>query len=159
MSRRFAFPLQKALDWYRQSLAAEEALLQRIVNDIRGLDRLKESLERCRHSEQAELQRTDHILGKDLRGLANYSALIRADLQHLAAERSRKQASLVEQRRRVSVHHRRVQVLEELEQRRKAEWVRGASLEEDSLATDMFLGAMSRKATRNRALGESEQSQ
>jgi hypothetical protein len=159
MSRRFAFPLQKALDWYRQSLAAEQALLQRIISEIHGLDRLKESLERRRHSEHEELQRADHILGKDLRGLANYSALIRVDLERLAAERTRKQASLVEQRRRVSVHHRRVQVLEELEQRRKAEWVRGVNLEEDSLAADVFLASMSRKATRSRAPRGKEQSQ
>jgi hypothetical protein len=159
MSKRFTFPLQKALDWYRQSLAAEKALLQRIISEVHGLDRLKESLERRQHSEHEELHRADPILGKDLRGLANYSALIRVDLERLAAERSRKEASLVEQRRRVSVHHRRVRVLEELEQRRKAEWVRGVSLEEDSLAADVFLASMSRKATRNRAPRGREQSQ
>ena len=96
-------------------------------------------------------------MGKDLRGLANYSALIRADLARLAAERNRKEASLVEQRRRVSVHHRRVRVLEELEERRKAEWVHGVSVEEDSLASEMFLAAMSRASTRNRDPRSGEQ--
>ena len=157
MSKRFAFPLQKALDWYRQSLAAEQASLERIIGEVHGLDRLKESLERRQHSEHEELQRANLILGKDLRGLANYSALIRADLARLAAEKSRKEASLVEQRRRVGVHHRRVRVLEELEQRRKADWVRGVSVEEDSLASDVFLASMSRKNTRNRAPGSKEQ--
>jgi hypothetical protein len=157
MSKRFAFPLQKALDWYRQSLAVEQASLERIIGEVHGLDRLKESLERRQHSEHEELQRANLILGKDLRGLANYSALIRADLARLAAEKSRKEASLVEQRRRVGVHHRRVRVLEELEQRRKADWVRGVSVEEDSLASDVFLASMSRKTTRNRASGSKEQ--
>jgi hypothetical protein len=157
MSKRFTFPLQRALDWYRQSLAAEKASLERIMGEVRGLDRLKESLERRQHSEHEELQRADTILGKDLRGLANYSALIRADLARLAAEKSRKEASLAEQRRRVGVHHRRVRVLEELEQRRKTEWVRGASVEEDSLASDVFLAAVSRKTTRSRAPESREQ--
>jgi hypothetical protein len=157
MSKRFTFPLQKALDWYRQSLTAEQATLQRIINEVQGLDRLKESLQRRQHSEHEQLHRADHILGKDLRGLANYSALIRADLARLAAERSRKEASLVEQRRRVGVHHRRVRVLEELEQRRKAEWAHGESVEEDSLASEVFLASMSRETTRNRAPGSREQ--
>jgi len=151
MSKRFTFPLQKALDWYRQSLATEQASLQRIISEIHGLDRLKESLLRRQHSEHEQLHRADQISGKDLRGLANYSALIRADLGRLAAERSRKEASLVEQRRRVNVHHRRVRVLEELEQRRKAEWTHGVSVEEDALASEMFLASVSQKASRNRA--------
>jgi hypothetical protein len=157
MSKPFTFPLQKALDWYRQSLAAEQATLQRIIGEIQGLDRLKESLERRQHSEHEQLHRADHILGKDLRGLANYSALIRADLARLAAERSRKEASLVEQRRRVGVHQRRVRVLEELEQRRKAAWVHGVSMEEDALASELFLASVSREATRNRASRSREQ--
>jgi hypothetical protein len=148
MSKRFTFPLQKALDWYRQSLAAEQATLQRIISEVQGLDRLKESLERRQHSEHEQLHRTDHILGKDLRGLANYSALIRADLARLAVERNRKETSLVEQRRRVGLHHRRVRVLEELEQRRKAEWVHAASVEEDSLASELFLSSVVREASR-----------
>jgi hypothetical protein len=148
MSKRFTFPLQKALDWYRQSLAAEQATLQRIISEVQALDRLKESLERRQHSEHEQLHRGDHILGKDLRGLANYSALIRADLARLASERGRKEASLVEQRRRVGVHHRRVRVLEELEQRRKAEWVHTVSVEEDSLASELFLSSIAREATR-----------
>jgi len=151
MSKRFTFPLQKALHWYRQSLAAEQASLQRIINEIHILDRLKDSLELRRHSEHQQLHNADSILGTDLRGLAEYSALIRGDLARLAAERMRKEASLVEQRRRVSLHHRRVRTLEELEQRRKTEWVRGVSLEEDALASDLFLASIAREATRSRA--------
>jgi hypothetical protein len=151
MSKRFTFPLHKALDWYRQSLAAEQATLQRIIGEIHVLDRLKDSLELRQHSEHELLHSSDSLLGKDLRGLANYSALIRTDLMRLAAERMRKEASLVEQRRRVGVHHRRVRVLQELEQRRKTEWAHEVSLEEESLASDMFLASMAREASRSRA--------
>jgi hypothetical protein len=147
MSKRFAFPLQKALDWYRQSLAVEKASLQRIINEIRTLDRLKDSLERRERAEHEQLHATGFLLGKDLRGLASYSALIRADLARLAAERMRQEGALVEQRRRVGLQHRRVRVLEELEQRRKAEWAHGVSVEEDSLASDLFLASIAREAT------------
>lgn len=156
MSKRFTFPLQKALDWYRQSLAVEQASLQRIINEIRVLERLKESLERRRHSEHEQLHTSDFISGSDLRGLADYAAVIRGDLMRLAAERMRKEASLVEQRRRVGLHHRRVRVLEELEQRRKAEWVHGVNLEQDSLASDLFLASLAREATRSRAQSEEQ---
>ena len=147
MSKRFAFPLQKALDWYRQSFTVEQASLQRIINDIRTLDRLKDSLERRERSEHEQLHASGSLLGKDLRGLASYSALIRADMARLAAERMRQEAALVEQRRRVGLQHRRVRVLEELEQRRKAEWAHGVSAEEDSLASDLFLASIAREAT------------
>jgi hypothetical protein len=147
MSKRFTFPLQKALDWYRQSFTVEQAALQRIINDIRTLDRLKESLERRQRTEHEHLHTAGFMLGNDLRGLASYSALIRGDLARLAVERMRQEAALVEQRRRVSLQHRRVRVLEELEQRRKAEWAHGVSVEEDSLASDLFLASIAREAT------------
>lgn len=145
MSKRFTFPLQKALDWYRQSLSSEQASLQRIINEIHTLDVLKESLERRRYSEHEQLHRAGRIVGKDLRGLANYSALIRADLARLAAERARKEASLAEQRRRVVAQNRRVRVLEELEQRRKSDWLHGVRAEEETLAADVFLAAHTRR--------------
>lgn len=149
MSKRFMFPLQKALDWYRQSLTVEQASLQRIINDIRMLDRLKEGLERRRYSEHEQLQKADHILGTELRGFADYTALIRGELLRVMAERARKETSLVEQRRRVGAHHRRVRVLEELEQRRKTEWRREVSVEEDSLASEIFLSSLVRENRRS----------
>ena len=147
MSKRFAFPLQKALDWYRQSLAVEKASLQRIISEIHTLDRLKESLERRQRTEYEQLHAGGAIVGKDLRGMANYSALIRTDLARLAAERMRQEAALVEQRRKVGIQHRRVRVLEELELRRKAEWVRSVSVEEDALASELFLAGIAREVT------------
>lgn len=156
MSKRFTFPLHKALDWYRQSLAVEQASLQRIINEIHVLDRLKDSLERRQHTEHELLHTSDSILGKDLRGLANYSLVIRGDLMRLAAERMRKEANLVEQRRRVGLHHRRVRVLQELEQRRKAEWAHGVSVEEDSMAADLFLASIAREASRSHAIPEEQ---
>ena len=83
MSKKFTFPLEKALDWYRQSLAAEQASLQKIISEIRVLDRLKDSLERRRYSEHEQLQTANIILGTDLRGLSDYAALIRGDLSRL----------------------------------------------------------------------------
>jgi hypothetical protein len=146
MSKKFTFPLQKALDWYRQSLAVEKASLQRIIHEIQVLDRLKDSLERRRRTEHEQLRVADHVSGVDLRGLADYSSVIRTDLARLAAERMRKEASLVEQRRKVGLHHRRVRVLEQLEERRKAEWVHSVGVEEDNFASDLFLASIAREA-------------
>jgi flagellar export protein FliJ len=146
MSKKFTFPLQKALDWYRQSLAVEKASLQRIIHEIQMLDRLKDSLERRRHTELEQLQVGSNMSGVDLRGLGHYSALIRTDLARLAAERMRKEASLAEQRKKVVLHHRRVRVLEQLEQRRKAEWTRSLGVEEDNFASDLFLASIAREA-------------
>jgi hypothetical protein len=146
MSKRFTFPLQKALDWYRQSLTVEQAALHKIINDIRTLERLKDSLERRQRTEREQLHMGGQILGTDLRGLASYTALIRGDLARLAAERMRQETRLVEQRRKVGLQHRRVKVLEQLEERRKTEWAHGVSVEEDSLASDLYLAAVAREA-------------
>jgi hypothetical protein len=156
MSKRFTFPLQKALDWYRQSLAVEQASLRRIIDEIRTLDRLKESLELRQRTEHQQLHTTGFILGKDLRGLASYSALIRGDLARLAAERMRQESNLAEQRRKVGLQHRRVKVLEELEQRRKSEWAHGVSVEEDAVASDLFLASIAREAGRSRTQPEEQ---
>jgi hypothetical protein len=148
MSKRFTFPLQKALDWYRQRLAAEQAALQNIVNEIDVLHNLEQALERRQRGEHQLLQGANQIFGKDLRGLANYSAVIRADLNRVKAEKKRKESALAEQRRSVTMHHRRVRLLEELEERRKTQWSQQASAEQDALASELFLASIARKTAR-----------
>ena len=49
---------------------------------------------------------------------------------------------------KVGLQHRRVRVLEELEQKRKAEWVHSVGVEEDSLASDLFLAGIAREVGR-----------
>lgn len=151
MSKRYTFPLQKALDWYRQSLTVEQAALQSIVNEIAVLDRLKQSLERRQRSEHELLHAAESIFGKDLSGLAGYLAVIRTDLNRVSAEKRRQEVRLAAQRQQVAVHHRRVRLLEELEKRQKTEWVHHANAEQDSLASDVFLASMARESGRRDA--------
>jgi hypothetical protein len=146
MSKRFEFRLQRALEWYRQNLAAEKATLQRIIAEIHELDRTMESLECHRLREQTGFQQGGVFLGRDLTGLTLYLASIRDELLRLKASRIRTQAGMVEQRRKVTASHRRVRLLEELEARRKTDWLREASVEEDAKASELFLAATIRKS-------------
>src|SRR5207245_4139609 len=119
MSNRFVFPLQKALDWYRQILAVEKEELQRTLIELRELDRLSESLERRRHEEQEHVQGASVLFGCDLVMLSDYAALIREELARVRNARIRKEARLIEQRQRVASSHRRVRLFESLEHRRR----------------------------------------
>jgi hypothetical protein len=60
--------------------------------------------------------------------------------------RVRAQAGMVEQRRHVASGHRRVRLLEQLEARRRTDWLRETSIEEDAQASELFLAAAVRKA-------------
>lgn len=146
MNKRFDFPLRKALEWYRQSLAAEKATLQNIVAEVYALDRMMEVLERRRLQEQAGFQRDGTFLGRDLAGLTLFLASIRDQLIHLKASRVSTQAKLVEQRRSVEAGHRRLRLLEQLEERRHSDWRRETSIEEDSQASELFQAAAFRKS-------------
>ncbi len=146
MSGRFVFPLRKALDWYRQILAAEKEQFERIVAEIRELDRLVESLERKRREDQQQVQGSSVLLGWDLVMLSNCSALIREEVARIRHARLRKEARLIEQRQRVVSSRRRVRLFESLEQRRRDEWLKARSLEENALASELYLAAMVRQA-------------
>jgi hypothetical protein len=140
--KKFAFPLQKAADWYRQTLSSEKAALGRIVGEIRDLDHLSESLDRRQREEQDQVQQTGVCLGRDLQSLAGYVGLIRNEMARLRPVRQRLESRAVEQRRRVLSCHRRVRLFEELEHRRREEWLREASKEEESLAAEMYLSSV-----------------
>jgi hypothetical protein len=147
MSNRFVFPLQKVLDWYRQILTVEKEQLQRILGEIRELDRLASSLERRRHEELEQIQGASLLLGRDLIMLSDYAALIRDELCRIRNVRIRKEARLIEQRQRVASSYRRVRSIERLEHRRREEWIRACSIEENSVASELFLSAMLRQAS------------
>ncbi len=146
MSKRFEFRLQRALAFYRQSLAAEKAALQRTVAEIYELERMMEALERRKLQEQAGIQQGAAFLGRDLAGLTIFLASVRDEIGRLKNKRAHVHAKLVEQRRSVAASHRRVRLLEELESRRKSDWQREVSVEEDSQASELFLAASVREA-------------
>jgi hypothetical protein len=146
MSKKFEFRLQKALDWYRQSLSAEKGKLQRIIAEIHELDRTLESVERRRLQEQARFQGGGEFLGRDFAGLTAYLGSIRDEILRIKATRVRAQTRMTEQRRQVASGHRRVRLLEQLEARRRSDWILETAVEEDAQASDLFLAAMVRNA-------------
>jgi hypothetical protein len=139
--KKFAFPLQKVADWSRQMLSSEEAGLQRLLADIRDLDRVSESLERREHEERDQVQNLEVPLGRDLQSLAGYLGLIRNEKTRLRPVRARLESRMVEQRRRVLSCHRRVRLFDELEHRRRDEWVRQVSKQEEALAAELYLSS------------------
>jgi hypothetical protein len=137
--KKFVFPLRRAADWYRQTLSVEEAALQRMVGEIRNLERMAESLAEREREERRQVQDRELVLGRDLESLAAYVGLIREELARLQPARARLQSRMVEQRQRVLACHRRVRLIEELQQRRRGEWARESQKEEEAVASELYL--------------------
>lgn len=137
--KKFVFPLRRAADWYRQMLQVEEAALQRMAGEVRNIDRMSESLAEREREERRQVQDRELVLGRDLDNLAAYVGLIRDEMARLQPVRARQQSRMIEQRQRVLACHRRVRLIEELEQRRRSEWSHEAQKEEEALASELYL--------------------
>lgn len=157
MARKFRFAGQKILEWYRQSLAAEQVKLHEIATQIRELETSLHSLELERTKEKETLQAQPAFNGRDLENLAYFIDATDDEIARLQNIRRIKLSALEEQRSSVVAHHRRVRLLEKLEERKRQEWLHGLNLEETALAADLFLASTCRdKAAQDAAERASE---
>jgi flagellar export protein FliJ len=143
--KKFEFPLQQAAKWYHQKLAAEQLTLQRWLVDLTSIEQRLRELQGQVTESHAGMQNAASVTGHELQTLARF-------VQHLGLERERLQPTrshllkkVEEQRQRVVAFDRKIKMIENLERRRRSEWLMELSKEEEALASDLFLAKLVRE--------------
>ncbi len=145
--KSFAFSLERVLEWRGTQMRMEEARLQQLQQAVTQLDQRRRHIEEERVSGQRAVCRAAESSGAELGALAGYQIHSRMQLAKLAANRVECVQAVDAQRQRFTEARRQLKLLENLKQRRKAEWKDQFDKELEELASEAFLASWARLHT------------
>lgn len=151
--KRFAFSLSRVLDLRRQQASVEQARLQSLLRTLNQLTVTKQAL--MQQLEEARINlRQAPATGHELRAFVEYERHIHARCTRTDQDSQLIQRQIREQQAKTIEADRQVKLLENLKQRKLAEWTRECDKELEELAADSHLARMlaeRRDAERNTA--------
>ena len=143
---KFRFSLARVLELRRAQLEMEQVQLQQKTAARAEADRRQGDLEAAGTDAECEIRRRDLLTGGDLEALGAYRLLVRQQIKEASARRAECEKDLDLQRAARMEAHRRVRLLERLQERRYAEWRAAEDKELDAAAAESYLNAIGRKA-------------
>jgi len=144
--RAFVFPLRQALDWRRSQLDLEENQLRKLVGALEELALAAVRLDLVKGRAEQTVRESAEVEARDLWSLAAYRQRLIAEIETLEQRRKAGEQQLATQRQKVLEAQRQCRLLEKLEQRRRAEWLRESDREMENLAAESFLARWNRPA-------------
>jgi flagellar biosynthesis chaperone FliJ len=137
--RKFAFPLARVMDWRQTQVRIEEAALERLHAELRGVEgglaELRLSIE---HSENAILT-AGSVMGAELRDLDTFKKASKAEFEKLTKAAADSRKRIATQIEVVSRKRRDLRLLENLRQRKLDTWRADLEREIDNEATELYL--------------------
>jgi flagellar export protein FliJ len=142
---RFHFPLDRVLRWRSLEFALEQAKLKRLGQEQIRLQMQVASLGAERSRLGASVVTLPDARGEDLRAMVGYGANLRRRAEKLTELSTRCERELAAQKKKYNEAKQRLQLLEELRERKLAEWhyEQGQALE--SLAAESYLSTWNRE--------------
>jgi flagellar export protein FliJ len=142
---RFHFPLDRVLRWRSLEFAVEQAKLKRLGQDQIRLQMQAASLGAERSRLSASLAALPDPRGADLGAMVAYGGRLRRLAEKLAERKARCEQELAAQKKKYNEAKQRVQLLEELRERKLHQWryEQGQALE--SLAAESYLSVWNRE--------------
>jgi hypothetical protein len=144
--RAFIFPLRQALKWRKTQLELEENKLRQVAGKLEELALAQVKLDLVKGRAEGTVRQATMVDAGDLWALAAYRERLIAELRALALQRIECERQLAAQRQKVLEAQRQCRLLEKLEQRRHAEWLREADRELENLAAESFLSLWNRRS-------------
>lgn len=142
---KFQFSLEKVLRWRSVELAAEEAKLKAFLQEQLGLQTKLAEVSAERSKLISSLGAMPGLRGDDLRTLTACGLRLRRTAEDLAQQLHRVGRDLARQRKTYSEAKRRVRLLEELRERRLAEWKYAEAALLEELASESYLANWARE--------------
>lgn len=137
--RRFRFPLETVRRWRESQLELEESRLQALFGELRWIEgRLKELAE-AKAAAEREVLSAPVVEAQQLVALEAYRLHLEAEQERLRRQEADCARRIAVQRERVLEAERRLQLIEKLKGRHRAEWEFEFHREEEALATEVFL--------------------
>jgi flagellar export protein FliJ len=120
--KAFKFRLDRVLDWRHSELEMEENRLRRLYAAVAAIDRERAGLESARDQAGRALLARASVDGADLQFLSSYRAAVKSQCARLEQQRRERQQETAAQQQRLLTARRRLRLLENLKDRRLAEW-------------------------------------
>ncbi|MBL8228745.1 MAG: hypothetical protein JNL98_09725 [Bryobacterales bacterium] len=135
----FHFRLQRVLAWYQTKAKIEELQLQKLHAERDQLLKEIAAIGRSWNLARAGTVGSTEIRGTDLRSLAAYQIHMKNEITRLQSLLLGCSNRIAAQLQNVTAARRQVEMIDRLRLRRKSEWTREQSKEEEALATENFL--------------------
>lgn len=120
--KSFHFRLDRVLDWRRTELEMEENRLRKMHATLAAIDRERAGLEStCDQACRALLARAS-VDGAELQLLSGYRTAVKLQCARLDQQRREGEKAAAEQQQRLMAARRKLRLLENLKDRRLAEW-------------------------------------
>lgn len=142
---KFQFSLEKILRWRSVELTAEEAKLKALLQQQLHLQAQLAEVSAERSKLISSLGVMSDLRGDDLRTLTACGLRLRRTAENLAQQLLKVGRELAKQRKRYGEAKRRVRLLEELKERRLAEWKYEEAALLEELASESFLANWNRE--------------
>ena len=142
--RAFRFRLDRVLDWRRTQLDLEEGRLKQLHAAVAALDRQRAELESAGAAARRDVSTREAVEGFDLHLLEAFRAAVRSQCERLQQERRKREAEIARQQQKLLEARRRLRLLENLRERRRAEWRYEMDREEESALVWRPAGPQSR---------------
>ncbi len=143
--KKFAFPLQRVLDWRTLQVRSEEEKLANLQQHAEALALRENALTAAELNSEIELLKRPSIEGADLQALSLFQTRVHQERANLQKKRQQVEVQVVEQRKRLLKARRDVRVIEKLKDNRLREWTYLSDRETENTAAESFLAKWARE--------------
>ena len=142
--RPFQFRLEKVLSWRETQLALEEADLERLRSDLRGIQTAIEALTLRDEAATERMRGMRSASGSEMAEIARYHDWVLQEEKTLRSRVAECGRQIEQRTEAVTEARRKVQLLERMKERRKEVWDAESDLELEQLAGESAIGAWRR---------------
>jgi hypothetical protein len=143
--KKFAFQLNRVMDWRRSQARAEEVKLERLHAELRAIDVRDANLKQERAESERTLLAAPVATGCELAALDVFQRYTEAERTRIARARADCNRRIGAQWEVVNVKRRDVRLLERLKDRRLKTWVAELGREIDQQADEAYLAKWNRR--------------
>lgn len=141
----FHFSLDRVLRWRAIELATEQAKLEQLVREQVRLQGLRAQWSAAKSKLIGSLAAFPDLRGEDLRAAAAHNLFLKRQLEKLIELQLKCEQALMEQRKKFREAKQRVRLLEQLKERRFAEWRHSEDLQIETLSSELYLASQARR--------------
>jgi flagellar export protein FliJ len=144
--KRFSFPPGRVMEWRRTEARIEEAKLERLFGESRGIDARVAELNEERSEAERALIAAPASTGEELAAVSAFQRFSAAEEKRLAAKRAECAGRIAAQMQVVARKRRDVRLLEKLKERRLKMWRGEVNRENDALGEEAYLARWNRES-------------
>lgn len=138
--KKFAFPLERVLQWRDAQARIEQSKLEGLYAELRAIDSRQAKLRRDAAQAGEGLLAAQQVTGADLAAFASFRRFAAAEHARLEVSRADCASRIAAQLQLAAARRRDVRLLERLKDRRFKTWRKELQGEVDAEADEAFLG-------------------